>query len=120
MEDKYNDILEQKMCKEIKILENKYSGGTEEMTVQDLEKLNLLYHTLKSKATYEAMKDATEEYEAEGMSGRRGRSPMTGRYVSRDQGNSYADGYANGYSEAMSQNRSSGHYPPVPYPNRYY
>ena len=86
------------------------------MSIQDLEKIDKLYHALKSKATYEAMKEA-EEYEEGGFSGRRGRSPSTGRYVSRDSGRSYADGYSQGYSEAMDQMSrdssmgNSGHYP---------
>lgn len=57
------------------------------------------------------------------MSGRRGRSSVTGRYVSRDGGNSYADGYSEGYSEGMRQSYNgrgmSGHWPPMPYPERY-
>lgn len=92
MEGKH-DILEQKMCKEIELIESKYQANPQmEMSIQDLDKLDKLYHALKSKATYEAMKDA-EDYEMTGYSGRRGRVPMSG--------NSYADGYSRGYSEAM-------------------
>lgn len=110
MEAKKYDILEQKMCKEIELIENKYANNAAEMTVQDLEKLDKLYHTLKSKATYDAMKEA-EEYGGyeEGMSGRRGRgrsSYDSGRYMSRESGNRYDDGY-------------SGHYPYPPYMSGY-
>ena len=63
-----------------------------------------------------------EDYEG-GSSGMRGRSPMTGRYVSREENNSYTEGYSRGYSEAMNQNHggNSGHYPhppQYPYPER--
>lgn len=126
MEDKNHELLERKLCKEIEIIESKYMNGAAEMTVQDIEKLDKIYHTLKSMATYNAMKEA-EEYEQEGVSGarmtysgRRGRG-ADGRYVSRDTGESYADGYSRGYSEAMNQMQgggnggSSGHYPPMNY-----
>ena len=90
-----HDILEKKMCKELELLESKYTDGTE-MTVEDLKKIDMLAHALKSLATYNAMKEA-EEYEMDGYSGRRGRSPSTGRYVSRDMGRSYDDGYSGRY-----------------------
>lgn len=115
MEGKH-DILEQKLCREIEILEQKYQNMAGEMSVQDVDKLDKLYHTLKSKATYDAMKEAEEEYGYEdGMSGRRGRA-SNGRYVSRDSGASYEAGYSQGYSEAMSQMNggNSGHYPMYP------
>ena len=119
MEAKH-DILEQKLCREIEILEQKYQNMAGEMSVQDVDKLDKLYHTLKSKATYDARKEAEEyeEYEG-GMSGRRG-CGANGRYVSResrasDSRASYEDGYSRGYSEAMSQmDGNSGHYPMYP------
>lgn len=125
MEDKQYEILEQKMCKELEMIEAKYrQNPRSDMDVQDLEKVDKLVHALKSLSTYKAMKEA-EEYGEEGFSGysgeggnsgRRGRSPVTGRYVSRDGGASFADGYSRGYSEAMSQmsqaqGGNSGHYP---------
>lgn len=122
MEMKKYEILEQKMCKELETLEEKFRGGAE-MSMQDLEKIDKLYHALKSKATYDAMKEAEEGYGENGFSGysgMRGRNAYTGRYMSRDSGNSYADGYSQGYSEAMSQmsnaanNGNSGHYPMIP------
>ena len=119
MEMKKNEILEQKMCRELELLGQKYQNMQGEMSVQDLEKIDKLYHALKSMATYNAMKEA-EEYGGEGYSGRRGRNPMNGQYISRNE-ESYADGYSNGYSEAMNQmNNGTGHYPMMPrYPSRW-
>jgi len=96
---KHYEHLEEAMCKELEKLDKKYSGETGEMSVQDAEKADLLYHALKSAATYHAMKDADgwEEKDASGRSYRRGRDSM-GRYVSGDMGYSGYDGY-------------SGHYP---------
>lgn len=114
MDMKCHEILEQKMCKEIEMIEAKYAQNpSQEMSMQDLEKLNKLYHTLKSQATYAAMKEA-EEYETNmsGYSGRRGRNPMNGQYMSRDMG---GDGYDYGYSDAPGHmNGNSGHYPMYP------
>lgn len=100
--------LEKAMCKELETIERRIASGAE-MTLQDLEKVDKLAHALKSLATYNAMKDA-EEYEMDGMSGRRGRA-MNGRYVSRD-GGKYEDGYSQGYSAAMSHMNQSGHWSP--------
>ena len=117
MEGNRHDILEQKMCKELELLEQRYSANTAEMSIQDLDKIDKLYHALKSMATYHAMKDA-EEYEQGGFSGRRGRA-ANGQYVSRDGGDSYHEGYANGYSEAMSQMMNGGNSGGHMYPQRY-
>ena len=118
---KKHELLEQKMCKEIELIESKYQNNPGEMSIQDVEKLDKLYHTLKSMATYNAMKEA-EEYEMDCMSGRRG-SCADGRYVSRDSGESYSDGYDRGYSEAMNQMRNmgnnSGNYPHMMHYPRY-
>lgn len=67
-----HELLEEKMCKELEMLEDKYKSGVE-MSESDLKKIDMLAHALKSLATYEAMKEA-EEYEMGGYSGRRGRS----------------------------------------------
>ena len=92
--------LEEAMCKELDKLNSKYASEAGEMSVQDAEKADLLYHALKSAATYHAMKDA-EEWDEDGSEGRmsrggrgydrggtdrsyrRGRDSM-GRYTSRD------------------------------------
>ena len=74
----------------------------EEFSEADAKKYDCLMHGLKCQLTAEAML-AAEGYEGEGgMSGRRGRSPVTGRYVSMDGGQSYAEGYSHGYNEAMA------------------
>lgn len=104
---KKHDILEQKMCKELDMLEEKYRTAPGDMNVQDLDKIDKLYHALKSKATYDAMKEAEEDYQdQDGMSGRRGRDYM-GRYVSRDNGYS-------GYPGREPMDAWSGHYPMNP------
>lgn len=104
-----HDILEQKMCKELATLEEKLANGAD-MSMADLDKIDKLYHALKSKATYDAMKES-EEYGEGGMSGYRGRA-ANGRYVSRDM--SFEDGYSRGYSEAMDQMGNSGYHPMMP------
>lgn len=64
------------------------------MSVQDMKKIDVLYHALKSAETYYAMKDAEEWEDDDSRSGRgygrggdrsysRGRDSM-GRYTSRD------------------------------------
>lgn len=119
----HETILKQ-VCREIEdIAEQIDKSGS--MSEKDLERLDKLYHIKKSMLTAKAMTDA-EEY-SEGMSGARGRSAMTGRYVSREGGNSgYSEGYSQGYSQAMSQmmnsgynnGGNSGHYVPPYYPEQ--
>ena len=104
-EHEIHDMLMKHICREIQtIAENIQKSGT--MSEKDLERLDMLYHTKKDMLTAKAMMDA-DEYE--GVSGTRGRSPMTGRYMSRE-------GYP---PEPMHGN--SGHYPMYPnypYPER--
>ena len=130
MDKKCHEILEQKMCKELEMIQAKYTQNpNQEMSTQDLERVDKLYHALKSMATYSAMKEA-ENYGEDnwnnegikpGTSEYRGRA-MNGRFVSRESANSYTEGYSNGYSEAMNQMNGNGgnsnHYPMMPYPNR--
>lgn len=112
MEGNKHELLEQKLCKEIELIESKYTNGPGEMSIQDIEKLDKVFHALKSMKTYYAMKDA-EEYSEGGFSGRRGRG-ADGRYVSRDAKDGYSEGYERGYSEAMNHmGGNSGHYPPM-------
>ena len=89
------------MCRELEKLDSKYSGGGE-MNPQDLERADVLYHALKSAATYHAMKDADEweDKDASGRSYRRGRDAM-GRYTSREMGPGYSGEY--GYSGYMPE-----------------
>ena len=105
MEEMHN-ILEQKLCREIELIEQKYQNTQGEMSIQDVDKLDKLYHTLKSKATYDAMK----EY---GYENNMSRHTASGRYTNRDGGSSYESGYSQGYSEAMNQMNAgnSGHFP---------
>ncbi len=103
---KRHENLEEALCRELERLDKKYASEGGEMSVQDVEKADKLYHALKCAATWHAMKDAEgwEEKDASGRSYRRGRDAM-GRYTSRDGG--WHDGY-------------SGTYPPEwgrPYPN---
>ena len=90
--------LEKAMCKELEKLDKKYTADVE-MNPTDAERADLLYHALKSAATYHAMKDAEEEDwgeedEESGRSYRRGggrsyarmRDGRTGRYMSRAGG----------------------------------
>lgn len=110
---KHYENLEEAMCRELEMLDKKYGGETKEMSPQDVERADILYHALKSAATYHAMKDADEweeeesgergrSYARDGRSYRRGRD-STGRYTSRDMGYSgrYDDGYSGHYPEWM-------------------
>lgn len=108
---------------ELEKLDAQYANKSE-FTAADAEMYKCLTMALEKQMRIEQIQEemGEGEYEYEGMSGndggmsgRRGRSPSTGRYVSRDSGNSYADGYSAGYSEGM---RQSGHWPVMP-PDRY-
>ena len=67
--------LQEAMCKELEKLDKKYAGDYSEMSVQDAEKADLLYHALKCAATYHAMKsaDGWEEKDASERGYRHGR-----------------------------------------------
>lgn len=111
---KHYENLEEAMCRELEMLDKKYGGETKEMSPQDVERADILYHALKSAATYHAMKDAEEDWEEE-ESGARGRSySRDGRSYARrrDSMGRYASGrYDDGYS---------GHWPMYPrYPMSY-
>lgn len=95
--------LESKLCKELQDLEEKYRSGAE-MSEGDLRRIDLLVHSLKSLATYRAMKEAQGYEDNNYMGGNsymnnsyaRGRG-MDGRYISRDM-----------------EHDMSGHYPAYP------
>ena len=95
------EALEKTMCRELETLEQKVSGGNE-MSVQELDKIDKLVHAMKSLATYNAMKDA-EEY-SDNMSGRRARG-MDGRFISRgmDEDKGFSEGYSRGFEEGQRQ-----------------
>ena len=102
MDKRMDEIIERQLLKERdQIAENIQKNQA--ITSQELEKLDKIYHALKSQATYCAMKEATE-YDEDGMSGRRGRD-SNGRYTSRESRDnmSFNEGYDRGYSEAMSR-----------------
>ena len=77
--------------KEMDMLEDKYSKGTQ-LSGQDLEHIDKMAHALKSLKSYEAM-TGNSEYGGSYDSYARGRSRMTGRYISRDGGYDSRDGY---------------------------
>lgn len=117
MGKRYED-LQEAMCRELEMLDKKYASDAGEMTAQDVEKADKLYHALKSAETYHAMKDASE-WDEEGTSERMGRSyarrrDSMGRYTSRDM-----RGYSGGYSGAYPDERS-GRYPMYPNGNMSY
>lgn len=103
---------------ELEKLDAKYANLSE-FTAADAEMYKCLTMALEKQLRIEQIEGEMygdeEGFSSDGydMSGRRGRSPSTGRYVSRDGANqSYADGYSAGYSEAM---RMSGHPMRFPY-----
>ena len=63
--------------REMDVLEEKLSGGKTQLNSQDLEHIDKMAHSLVSIRKLEAMSGESED---------RGRSRMTGRYVSRDDG----------------------------------
>lgn len=88
--------------REMDRLDEKYSNEKMQMNSQDLENIDKLTHALKSIATYDAMKGASE---ADSMSSyARGRSRTTGRYISRDGGSYGYDSY-NGAQEMYDRDR---------------
>jgi len=120
---KHYENLEKAMCKELDKLDKKYGNDVPEMSVQDVEKADVLYHALKSAATYYAMKDAEEwdddmEGSGEGRMSRGGR----GYYGRGGTERSYARGRdAMGRFTSRDMDGYSGHYPEwmPPYYGRY-
>ena len=109
--------LKRVATEELEKLDAKYANLSE-FSAADAEMYKCLTMALEKQMRIEQIEgEMYEDEEPQGYSGRRGRSPMTGRYVSRDGGNSYADGYSQGYSEGIHQGMS-GHWPPMP-PDRY-
>lgn len=85
MGDYKEDVIEKRLCEEVKLIEKKLmSVDPGKMDEVDLRRLDLLYHTLKSKAGYEEKKEMQEYgYDQSQMSGRRGYSRMSGYYDER-------------------------------------
>ena len=94
---KHYEHLEKAMCNELEKLDKKYGGDVGEMSQQDVERADVLYHALKSAATWHAMQDPEgwEDKDASERSYRRGRDAM-GRYTSRDM-DPWMDGGHSGY-----------------------
>ena len=99
--------LEKKMCKELEILEEKYRSGAE-MSEGDLRRVDLLVHSLKSLATYRAMRDAEDMQRGYGNQNMNnsGNSYMGNSYMR----NNNSDGRYMSRDSGMSQ-EMSGHYP---------
>ena len=78
--------LENAMCEELDRLNDDYKNG-KEITSGDLAKADLIFHALKSCATYCAMKEGLEgaSERSYGSYGSYARS-RNGRYMSRDGG----------------------------------
>lgn len=94
---------------ELEKLDAQYANKSE-FTAADAEMYKCLTMALEKQMRIEQIEKEMGEGEYEfqgmsgddgGMSGRRGRSPSTGQYVSREGGRSYNEGYSRGYSEAM-------------------
>ena len=69
------DLIMKQLCKEaIQIAEQIQEHKT--ISVQDLDKIDKIYHAKKSMLTVKAMEDADEYSQTEGMSGRRGRGSV--------------------------------------------
>lgn len=115
MDTSCHKFFEEKMLHELELLKTKYmQNPSQELSMQDIEKLDKIYHELKSQATYCAMKEA-ENYE----DGTRNNQNGNSEYRSHESGDRYTEGYSRGYSEAMNQMNgnggNSGHYPMTPY-----
>ena len=100
-------MLENKLCKELEFLEEKYRTGAD-MSEGDLRRIDLLVHSMKSLATYTAMRQAeNEQYGNQNMMG------------NNSYANSYGNPYGNSYGRNMGQYsrevEASGHYPYPPY-----
>lgn len=77
--------IENALCEEMERLDKKYENG-QEISSGDLQKADLIFHALKSAATYAAMKGESGYDGGSGGSYARGRSRTSGRYMSRDNG----------------------------------
>lgn len=90
--------IENALCEELEKMDEKYRSGVE-ISSGDLQKADMIFHALKSAETYKAMKDGGMDEGRSERSYARGRSPMNGRYTSRDGG--YGSGRGSGYPREM-------------------
>lgn len=115
-----HEVIWKQLCKECMQIAEQIQK-TNSMSINDLEKLDKIYHLKKNmlktqmeESDMGGMENGMSGNNQNGNSGYRGRA-MNGRYVSR-MSSEYADGYNRGYSEAMNeQGGNSGHYPMMPY-----
>jgi hypothetical protein len=70
--------------RELDSMDERLSSGKTPLNSQDLEHIDKMAHALKSLKTYEAMEGHSEYGGSYDGSYARGRSRVTGRYVSRD------------------------------------
>ena len=96
------------ICKELEILADKFKK-TGTMSEGDLDKVEKLWRTKKNMLAARGM-EHPEDYEESSMPQEGNMSGRRMRYVSRDSGQSYAEGYSRGYNEGAR----SGHYPMYP------
>jgi hypothetical protein len=111
-----HNVIKKQLCKEAEQIAEQIQKNNS-MSVQDLEKLDKIYHLKKNMLKVSEM-EGLDDYQGPGMSneinqngnsGYHGRA-ANGRYVSRMSGNSYADGYDRGYSEAMNHMHTIPYY----------
>lgn len=99
--------IDKKLQKELQKIDKKFENEGAEMSNQDLELVDCIFHALKSAETYYAMAESGEM--SYGMG--------SGNYGGGGSGNSYArgrDGRGRYTSREMSR-EYSGHYPPMGY-----
>ena len=98
--------IEKRLQKELNKLDKKFENESAEMSSQDLELADCLFHALKSAEGYYAMQEA-------------GEGVFIGNYSGYGSGNSYARGRdSRGRYMSREMRREggySGHYPPMPY-----
>ena len=99
--------VEKRLQKELSKLDKKFENEGSEMSSQDLELVDCLFHALKSAEGYYAMQEV-------------GEGGFSGNYSGYGSGNSYARGRDSRgrYTSRDMMSREggySGHYPPMPY-----
>jgi len=104
-----HELLEAKMCKELDLLEEKYRTGAE-MSEGDLRRIDLLTHSIKSLATYSAMKEAEEN--------RYGQMNGSGNSYNNSYGNnSYMNSGMNSYNQSQRDGNMNHYMSRENYPN---
>lgn len=99
--------LQSKMCRELEALEEKYRTGAE-MSEGDLRRIDLLTHSMKSLATYIAMKEA-EDYRTGQM------APAQNQMSGTMNGGMSNQAFA--YAPSNQGNMGSGMHQAMQYPN---